>query len=97
MRTAAASAPRPLGSATGRRERAGIPEATASAEVLLSELRVIGRAEVALHDEPLTEAQAARYEAWISRRLRHEPVQRILGYAYFRNLRLDLTDRKSVV
>jgi release factor glutamine methyltransferase len=96
MRTAAASARQALRNATKRLERAGIPEATASAEVLLSELRGIGRAEVALHDEPLTEAQAARYEAWISRRLRHEPVQRILGYAYFRNLRLDLTEETLI-
>jgi release factor glutamine methyltransferase len=39
---------------------------------------------------PLTEEQASLYEAWISRRLRREPVQRILGYAYFRDLILDL-------
>src|SRR3712207_9572876 len=39
---------------------------------------------------PLTEEQASLYEAWISRRLRREPVQRILGYAYFRDLTLDL-------
>jgi release factor glutamine methyltransferase len=71
-------------------ERAGVPEPAASAEVLLSELLGIGRGEIALHDEPLTEEQLELYDAWISRRLRREPVQRILGYAYFRNLRLDL-------
>ena len=73
-----------------RLERAGVPEPAASAEVLLSELLGIGRAEVAMHDEPLTGEQAERYEAWISRRLHREPVQRILGYAYFRDLRLAL-------
>ncbi|MDQ3924188.1 MAG: peptide chain release factor N(5)-glutamine methyltransferase, partial [Actinomycetota bacterium] len=43
--------------------------------------------------------------AWISRRKKRETVQRILGYAYFRNLRLELdehtliprTDTESVV
>jgi release factor glutamine methyltransferase len=73
-----------------RLQRAGVPEPAASAEVLLSELLGVGRDELGLHDVPLTEEQASLYEAWISRRLRREPVQRILGYAYFRDLTLDL-------
>jgi release factor glutamine methyltransferase len=76
--------------AAERLRQAGVPEPVASAEVLLSELLGLGRGEIAFHDETLTDEQARRYEAWISRRLRREPVQRILGYAYFRNLRLDL-------
>jgi len=71
-------------------EQAGVPEPAASAEVLLSEFLGVGRCEIALYEEPLTEEQATLYEDWISRRLKREPVQRILGYAYFRNLRLDL-------
>jgi release factor glutamine methyltransferase len=71
-------------------EQAGVPEPAASAEVLLSEVLGVGRCEIALYEEPLTEEQATLYEDWISRRLKREPVQRILGYAYFRNLRLDL-------
>jgi len=78
--------------AATRLERAGVPEPTASAEVLLSELLGVGRAGLAVRDEPLTEEEASRYEAWISRRLQREPVQRILGYAYFRNLVLDLNE-----
>jgi release factor glutamine methyltransferase len=78
--------------AAARLEQARVPEPIASAEVLLSELLGIGRAEVALYGKPLTDEQAARYEAWISRRLQREPVQRILGYAYFRNLVLDLNE-----
>jgi release factor glutamine methyltransferase len=78
--------------AAARLEQAGVPEPTASAEVLLSELLGIGRAEVALYENPLTDEQASLYEAWISRRLEREPVQRILGYAYFRNLVLDLNE-----
>jgi release factor glutamine methyltransferase len=96
MRTGAAGARQALRSATERLERAGVPEPTASAEVLLSELLRIGRTEIALRNEPLTGEQAERYEAWISRREKREPVQRILGYAYFRNLRLDLSEETLV-
>jgi release factor glutamine methyltransferase len=92
VRTGTASARQALRNATEVLERAGVPEPTASAEVLLSEVLGIGRTEIALRDEPLTEEQAERYEAWISRREKREPVQRILGYAYFRNLRLALNE-----
>jgi release factor glutamine methyltransferase len=76
--------------AAKRLERAGVPEPVASAEVLLAELLGIGRAELAASAGPLTAEQASLYEAWISRRIKREPVQRILGHAYFRNLVLDL-------
>ena len=76
--------------AAARLKSAGVPEPTASAEVLLSELLGTGRAELAVYETPLTEEQASLYGAWISRREKREPVQRILGYAYFRNLVLDL-------
>ncbi len=72
--------------------RAGVPEPAASAEVLLTELLDVRRSELALREEPLTDREAALYGAWISRRLRREPVQRILGYAYFRNLVLELDE-----
>lgn len=86
-------------------EDAGVPEPVASAEVLLSELLDTRRGDLVLHDEPLNAEQAALYEAWIQRRVKREPVQRILGYAYFRNLWLDLdahtliprSDTESVV
>jgi release factor glutamine methyltransferase len=78
--------------AAARLERAGVPEPVASAEVLLSELLGVGRAELAIYQRPLTGGQASLYEAWISRRKQREPVQRILGYAYFRNLVLDLNE-----
>jgi release factor glutamine methyltransferase len=92
----ATSARQALRSAIERLERRGVPEPAASAEVLLSELLGIGRAEIALRIEPLTEEQAEVYEAWISLRLKREPVQRILGYAYFRNLRLDLNEETLI-
>lgn len=72
-------------------ERADVPEPAASAEILLSELLGIGRADLALHPEPLTPEQLSTYRAWISRRRQREPVQRILDYAYFRNLKLKLS------
>lgn len=76
--------------AAARLKSAGVPEPTASAEVLLSELLGMGRAELAVYETPLTDEQASLYGAWISRREKREPVQRILGYAYFRNLVLYL-------
>src|SRR4028118_1655796 len=71
---------------------AGVPEPEASAEVLLSELIGIRRGEIPFHRQPLTEEQARLYADWIKRRANREPVQRILGYAYFRNLVLRLND-----
>jgi release factor glutamine methyltransferase len=81
---------------TRRLEAAGVPEPAASAEVLLSELLGIRRGELAQYEEPLTSEQAALYEAWIRRRLEREPVQRILGYAYFRNLKLELNEHALI-
>src|SRR3712207_6796897 len=90
MRTGATSARQVALTSAERLRRAGVPEPAASAEVLLSELLGIRRDELALYDAPLTDEQASLYGAWISRRLRRKPVQRILGYAYFRDLILDL-------
>ena len=96
MRTGAVGARLAAREAAATLERAGVPEPAASAEVLLSELLAVGRDELVLYDVPLTEEQARRYELWISRRLRREPVQRILGYAYFRDLTLDLNDETLI-
>ncbi len=96
MPTGAASARGLVRDTTRRLEAAGVPEPTASAEVLLSELLGIRRGEIAQYEEPLTGEQAALYEAWIRRRLEREPVQRILGYAYFRNLKLELNEHTLI-
>ena len=96
MPAGAASARGLVGDATTRLEVAGVPEPTASAEVLLSELLGIRRGEIAQYEDPLTGEQAALYEAWIRRRLEREPVQRILGYAYFRNLKLELNEHALI-
>ena len=76
--------------ATRALQKAGVPEPVASAEVLLTGLLGIRRGDISLHDKPLTAEQAERYTAWLQRRADREPVQRILGLAYFRNLVLDL-------
>jgi release factor glutamine methyltransferase len=64
--------------------------AAGEASVREAARRAAARLESAGVPEP-TE-QGKLYEAWISRRLGREPVQRILGYAYFRNLVLDLNE-----
>ena len=78
--------------ATRRLRKANVPEPEASAEVLLSELLGVRRGDLALHEPPLADEQVNRYGTWIERRANREPVQRILGRAYFRNLVLCLNE-----
>jgi release factor glutamine methyltransferase len=96
LRPGAASARDAARAAASRLEQAGVPEPAASAEILLGELLGVGRADLAAYDPPLTQEQAALYELWVSRRLKREPVQRILGYAYFRNLVLELNEQTLI-
>lgn len=61
-------------------------------ELLL--LRVLGRDRawlLAHTDEPLNEEQSTRYEAWVSRRARQEPVQYIVGEQEFYGLTMRVT------
>ena len=78
--------------ATRRLRRADVPEPEASAEVLLSELLGVRRGGIPFYKPPLTDEQMKRFVAWIERRLNREPVQRILGRAYFRNIVLYLNE-----
>ena len=96
MRNGARSARQLVRDTARRLKQAGVPEPTSSAEVLLSELLKVRRGELAFYDELLSEKQTAVYEVWISRRLRREPVQRILGYAYFRKVWLELNDHTLI-
>lgn len=96
MQIGACSARQLVQDATRTLVNAGVPEPVASAEVLLAELLGVRRSELALREEPPTDEQVALYEAGISRRLNREPVQRILGYAYFRNLQLELDEHTLV-
>ncbi|MGH3089060.1 MAG: HemK/PrmC family methyltransferase, partial [Rubrobacteraceae bacterium] len=80
--------------AARRLAAAGVPEPEASAEILLSELLGVRRSELAFHG--VSEEQLSVYSAWIPRREAREPVQRILGYAYFRNLKLYLDNNTLI-
>ena len=96
MQTGAHSAHQLARNAAEKLESAGVPEPLTSAEVLLAELLGIKRSELALLREPLADEEATVYGAWISRRLQREPVQSILGYAYFRNLKLELDEHTLI-
>jgi release factor glutamine methyltransferase len=73
-----------------------VPEPAASAEVLLAELLGVRRSELNSYPGSLSEEQVALYEGWTSRRTAREPVQRILGFAYFRNLQLELDEHTLI-
>lgn len=73
---------------------ANVPEPEASAEVLLSELLGVRRSELAFHEVSGEELRV--YSSYISRRKEREPVQRILGHAYFRDLTLDLDEHTLI-
>ena len=105
MQTGATNVRQVVRDAARELEKAGVPEFAVSAEVLLGELLGVGRAEIALYEKPLTEDQETAYSDFILRRKRREPVQCILGYSYFRNLKLEVncetliprSDTESVV
>lgn len=82
--------------AAERLEAAGVPEPYVSAEILLCEVLGVGRGELAMFRGTLTDAQSATYESWISRRIEREPVQRIVGRAYFRNIVLELDEHTLI-
>ena len=73
-----------------------VPEPVASAELLMSGLLGVGRTEVVHGRGFLSGEQRVMYETWIRRRKNREPVQRILGYAYFRHLELELNEETLV-
>lgn len=79
-----------------RLSEAGVPEPRASAEILATELLGCSRGELTLRSETLSASDAALYESWVLRRSLREPVQRILGYAYFRKLKLGLIENTLI-
>ncbi|MFH4171357.1 hypothetical protein WAJ14_22125, partial [Acinetobacter baumannii] len=74
MRTEATSVRETVREAARRLKEAGVPEPEASSQTLMAELLGVPRTEVLLLEEPLSREAAERYWAWISRRLRREPV-----------------------
>jgi release factor glutamine methyltransferase len=75
----------------------GIGQARLDAELLLAGTLGVRRLDLYLqHDRPLSEAELESYRSAVRRRARREPVQYILGEAYFRELRLKV-DRRVLI
>ena len=76
----------------GKFTDAGIESASVDADILISELAGIGRGELFLHsDKEVPEELERRTRMLGERRARREPLQYLLGYAYFMEIRLDVT------
>ena len=73
-----------LAAATARLKAAGADTPTLDARLLLQAAAGLSREDLILGpDRPLTPEQLARFESFIARRERHEPVSRILGEREF--------------
>jgi release factor glutamine methyltransferase len=67
------------------------------AELLLAGVLGIKRLDLYLqHDRPVTEEELERYRSAVRRRLKHEPLQYVLGTAAFRHLELAV-DRRVLI
>ncbi|GAA1075148.1 peptide chain release factor N(5)-glutamine methyltransferase [Tsukamurella spumae] len=73
--------------ATARLAEAGVPSARVDAEILLAEALGIDRGCIPIADDATADQEAA-YAALIARRAAREPLQHILGRAYFGPLTL---------
>lgn len=91
------SVPDALSAATEAFRAAGIPDPETDAEVLLSELAGVGRADLVAHRDRTIEGPLSRaFSEAVRRRLRREPVAYILGTKGFRHI--DLTvDRRVLI
>lgn len=73
-----------LAAATARLKACGAETPTLDARLLLQAAAGLSREELILGpDRPLSSAQLARFDDFVSRRERHEPVSRILGEREF--------------
>lgn len=71
---------------------AGIESAGVDADILISELAGIDRCELFLHsDTEVPKELERRIRTLGARRVRREPLQYLLGYAYFMEIRLDVS------
>ena len=71
--------------------RAGVVSAAAEMRTILSELTGLSPLEVPLSQRKLARDEQPRLEAILDRRVKHEPLQYILGKAYFFDLELEVT------
>jgi release factor glutamine methyltransferase len=72
-----------LAEATARLESAGVPSARHDAELLAAHSLAVDRRDLWRHD-----AAGASFESYVERRAAREPLQHIIGLAYFRHLTL---------
>ena len=72
-------------------KRAGIVSGAAEMRTILSELTGLSPLEVPLSQRKLAPGEQTRLEAILDRRAKHEPLQYILGKAYFFDLELEVT------
>ncbi len=77
-----------LADAAARLETAGIADAGCEAEMILMFLTGCSRAELFMHDH--VRIAPEKLEDILNRRCRREPLQYVLGEAYFMNLRLEV-------
>ncbi len=72
----------------------GIEQPRLDAELILAHVLGISRLQLYLqHDRPLTDEELVRFRALIRRRLKHEPVQYLVGTAHFRHIELAVDPR----
>lgn len=72
----------------------GFAQGRLEAELLLAGVLGLERLQLYLQfDRPVSEAELERYRGFMRRRLKHEPLQYILGEAVFRQLRLRVDGR----
>ncbi|HUF51143.1 MAG TPA: peptide chain release factor N(5)-glutamine methyltransferase [Longimicrobiales bacterium] len=72
----------------------GFENARLEAELLLAGVLGMKRLDLYLqHDRPLTDAELERFRVAVRRRLKHEPLQYVLGTAAFRRLELYVDQR----
>jgi len=75
----------------------GFAQGRLEAELLLAAVLGVGRLQLYIEfDRPVGDAELERFRAFVRRRLRHEPVQYIVGEAAFRQLRLRV-DRRVLI
>lgn len=75
----------------------GFAQGRLEAELLLAHVLGLERLQLYLQfDRPVSDAELERYRGFVRRRLKHEPLQYILGEAAFRHLRLQV-DRRVLI
>ena len=72
-------------------EKRGVESAASDVKLLLSEVCGASPAEAACSDRAATVGETERFRDYLRRRIGGEPVQYILGHAYFYDLELEVT------